>query len=152
MDLHKRSILALSDIRHEAFTVIVPNIPNREMLVIRFYGEYASGSDGHGDGEYMRIATLTEIGAWHPSGVLFDLRHLTYEWGDNFFDIYNRGSYGSGIGDIPHVTVVSESSKSGFRTSVENGLPVFEDFDFGLKTLASFVVRFVSEQHADETY
>ncbi len=99
----------------------------------------------------MRVATLSEIGAWHPSGVLFDLRHLVYEWGDNLFDIYNRGSRGSGIGDLPHVTVVSEYSKSGFRTSIENGFPVFEDFDLGLSHLAKSVATYLSEPSADDT-
>jgi len=56
--------------------------PFLSIIHLAFSGTYRVGSGGKPDAHYIRgIVTITND-IWRPSGIILDLTHLSYEWGD----------------------------------------------------------------------
>jgi len=65
--------------------------PHLEVLVIRYTGEYPSGSGGNADAVYMHAMAKAAVAAFEPWGVIHDLSELRYEWGDLLEMVFGVG-------------------------------------------------------------
>lgn len=78
-----------------------------EAVVIKFSGSCGYGSAGYGDAKYMIAIRDYLMDCILPYAIVFDLRDLIYEWGDNIWDLFRC--------DEPFATLVSDRC-SGFQT------------------------------------
>jgi hypothetical protein len=65
--------------------------PHLEILVIRYTGEYPSGSGGNADAIYMHAMAKAAVTAFGPFGVIHDFSELMYEWGDLLEMVFTVG-------------------------------------------------------------
>ena len=96
-----------------------------EALVIKFSGSYGYGSAGYGDAMYMIAIRDYLVNCIFPYAIVFDLRELSYEWGDNIWDMFRC--------DEPFATLVSDRC-SGFQTCGV-ATPMFESIEPALDNL-----------------
>jgi hypothetical protein len=89
------------------FTVPISDDEPREVLVVQFAGTYGVGSDGNQDAQYMRAMVVAAIEFVEPSGLIFDLTELRYEWGDRMHWVLHSGHRHYINGDLPYAVVVS---------------------------------------------
>lgn len=75
-----------------------------EALVIKFSGSYGYGSAGYGDAMYMIAIRNYLVNCIFPYAIVFDLRELSYEWGNNIWDLFEC--------DQPYATLMSDRSRS----------------------------------------
>lgn len=75
-----------------------------EALVIKFSGSYEYGSAGYGDAMYMIAIRNYLVNCIFPYAIVFDLRELSYEWGNNIWDLFEC--------DQPYATLMSDRSRS----------------------------------------
>lgn len=53
-----------------------------KLLIAGFEGEYRHGGEGNDDAVYMASMLRAAFSAWHPTALVLDFEHLSYEWGD----------------------------------------------------------------------
>ncbi len=76
----------------------------RSILVARFEGVYRVGCKGAPDGRLIQGLTGAALIIWRPSGLILDLRQLSYVWGDEMEEVLGmRGEI-----KIPFAVVGSE--------------------------------------------
>src|SRR5688572_29074427 len=62
-------------------------------LIVRFSGSYGQGSQGNRDAGYMSAVAAAGIEGWQPKALVFDLRELTYSWGDRLQNVLGIGRH-----------------------------------------------------------
>ena len=88
------------------------------LLIARVQGEYRDGSAGAPDAAYISGLCRTAIELWNARAVLLDLSQLSYEWGDEFDNLYNL--------DVPLAVVVGEKCRRAMST-LEFGVDTDKD-------------------------
>lgn len=115
--------------------------PRSDVLVVRFTGTYRPGSLGNPDAAFMRAKVLEGMAGVDASGVVLDLRGLTYTWGNSLlgvFDAMDRfDDSDPGTPRRPIVVVGSDLCRDAFLSLVTprgKKRPdwYFDDFEAGL--------------------
>src|SRR5262249_18205496 len=119
----------LSRLQYRIFACALGGKHNPTVLVLKFSGVYGIGSEGNGDADFMRVITRAATSAWHCDAVVFDLRELTYEWGDAIWRVFGRGVQPSGVDGLPCALVVSDLCRGGFSTCATLIPPMFDDLE-----------------------
>src|SRR5262245_54238114 len=101
MELAERRFDELSSLQYRIFTCALGGKHNPTAIVLKFSGVYGIGSAGNGDADFMRVITQAALSAWHSHAVVFDLRELTYEWGNGIWAVFGRGIHPSGVEGLP---------------------------------------------------
>lgn len=129
MKLTERQI---SEIEYRIFTCEFRGESGPSAVVLKFTGSYRHGSSGTGDGMLMGAITnyALEYFLGDVDAVLFDLRELDYEWGNNISDMWEAAdSY-----EIPYTVVISDRCRRGFGPANNNaGSRVFDNFELALQ-------------------
>src|SRR4051794_17767586 len=82
MDLAERQLSGFSSLRYAFLTGSMPSRAHMNFLVVRFEGESGVGCKNNGDASFMAAIVAAGLQAWKPSGLVLDLRGLSYSWGD----------------------------------------------------------------------
>src|SRR5438067_50640 len=82
VSLRPITLAELSGLRHEIAVAERPSGRPPEFLVIRYSGEYRSGSAGRGDALYIVATAAAARKAWWSPSTVLDFRDLEYYWGD----------------------------------------------------------------------
>lgn len=149
MELTEQHFEDLSQIKYRIFTCDISGEQKASALILCFSGCYGFGSDGNQDGEFMRVITLSALSLWHVDAVVFDLRELSYEWGDKIWGMYGCSIEPSGIDDLPYVTIVSERCRTGFESCAVIVGPMFNDLESAFENLRPRVQAYLSELRSD---
>ncbi|QDT95507.1 hypothetical protein [Gimesia aquarii] len=150
MQLTEHHFTDLSNIKYRIFSCDISDERKASALVIRFIGNYGYGSDGNGDGQFMRTITLCALSLWDVEAVVFDLRDLTYEWGNTIWGMYGRSIYPSGIDDLPYATIVSDRCRAGFESCESIVAPMFEDLDLAIENLRPRAQAYLAKLWSDD--
>jgi hypothetical protein len=126
----------LSRLKYRIFTCSLGGKHHATAMVLKFSGTYGVGSDGNGDADFMHVITLAALSAWHCHAVVFDLRELSYEWGNAIWGVFGRAARSFGE-DLPCALVVSDLCRGGFSTCQKLVPPMFDEL--------SSAITFVSE-------
>ena len=122
----------ISGIEYRIFTCEFGGESGPMAVVLKFTGSYRYGSSGTGDGMLMEAITSCALKLFigKVDAVLFDLRELNYEWGNNIWDVWETvESYA-----IPYTIVVSDRCRSGFRPADNKaGSRVFDNFEVAIQ-------------------
>jgi hypothetical protein len=129
MELVEHRFDELSRLQYHVFTCALGGRHNATALVLRFSGVYGVGSAGNGDAGFMRVITQAALSAWHSHAVVFDLRELSYEWGDSIWGVFGRGIPPSGVERLPCALVVSDLCRGGFSSCLGLVPPMFDDME-----------------------
>lgn len=91
-----------------------------KLLIAAFDGAYRHGGAGNDDGVYMASMLRAAFSAWHPTALVLDFEHLSYEWGD-YMDAPLRASEEerSWEGGIPTAVVTSALNERALRSLVD---------------------------------
>jgi hypothetical protein len=81
-----------------------------QALVIKFSGSYGYGSAGNGDAIYMIAIRDYLVNCTLPSAIVFDLRELSYEWGNAIWDLFRC--------DEPFATLLTDRPNSSKNPAV----------------------------------
>ncbi|TMQ29297.1 MAG: hypothetical protein E6K70_25890 [Planctomycetota bacterium] len=82
VSLRPITLAELSGLRHEIAVAERPSGRPPEFLVIRYSGEYRSGSAGRGDALYIVATAAAARKAWWSRSTVLDFQDLEYHWGD----------------------------------------------------------------------
>jgi len=129
MNLSEHSFEQLSDIQYRVFTTKLGGKISPSALVLEFVGRYGHGSGGNDDATFMRAITLSAISAWDAGAVLFDLRELDYEWGDEIWSVFGSQSIPPAMLEEPQALIVSDRCREGFSTCSDMVPEMFDDLD-----------------------
>jgi hypothetical protein len=129
MELVERRFDELSHLQYRVFTCALGGKHNATALVLKFSGVYGVGSEGNGDAHFMRVITRAALSAWDSHAVVFDLRELSYEWGDSIWGVFGRGIQPSVVERVPCALVVSDRCRDGFSTCRGLVPPMFDDLE-----------------------
>lgn len=66
------------------------------ILMIKFVGEYGSGSAGNSDADYMSSIIEVANSIFSPDALIINLECLDYDWGDKLLKVFNHPSSFSG--------------------------------------------------------
>lgn len=135
MTLTEHRFDELSKLQYRVFIGALEGKHKHAVLVLKFSGTYGIGSAGRGDANFMQAITEAALTAWTCDAVVFDLRELAYEWGNDIWALFGRGIRYSAIKDLPQALVVSDSCRGGFSTCGTIVPPMFDD----LESATSFV-------------
>lgn len=94
MQLVERHLEDLSAIRCRIYTCEFRTEHDQTVLVLAFSGKYGIGSEGNGDAAYMIGVRRAAIAAWEGDALVYDLRELSYEWGNAILDLILRRFWG----------------------------------------------------------
>lgn len=67
------------------------------MLIVSISGRYRDGSAGAPDAACISGRCRTAIDLWDARAVILDLTQLSYEWGDDFDNIYTAAAQAGAI-------------------------------------------------------
>lgn len=129
MDFCERQFEDLSDLQYRVFTSTPGSEYGDAVLVLEFSGVFGHGSGGHGGGVYMRAITLAAIASWVHDAVIFDLRGLDYEWGNDIWDVFGGPSIPPFTVEHPQALVVSDRCRRGFSTCTDMIPKMFDDLE-----------------------
>ena len=149
--MHEHKLTDLSDLRYRIYTCDISGKHRATAMILEFSGEYRPGSHGTRDGEFMRCITLMALSAWDSHAVVFDLRDLTYEWGDNIWGMYGRAIRPSGLEDRPNVTISSDKSWPGLSTCVSIVGPIVDTIEAALANIRPRTQDYLEECYAPFT-
>lgn len=82
MELIEHTFEELSLLKYRIFTTCLPNVPNKNVLVVAFEGEYGYGCKGNSDSTYIHAMLTAAEAVWETSFVVLDYRAMSYQWGD----------------------------------------------------------------------
>src|SRR5262245_39284058 len=83
MELTEHSLRELSDLQVRFFTTPLRRVEGAEALIVAFEGKYGYGSGGNRDALFMELMAKAALGiCWRSRALIFDLRAMSYEWGD----------------------------------------------------------------------
>src|SRR5579862_5459896 len=114
MELVKHRFRELSRLQYQILTSAIGGRHNPTALVLKFSGDYGIGTAGNGDAAYMRIVTRAAVSAWPCDAVVFDLRDMTYWWGNSIWGLFGNSIPPSGVEALPRALVVSDLCRRGF--------------------------------------
>ena len=118
----------ISDLEYRVHTSDSTGMNAVSIVVLEFIGHYKYGSEGFGDGRLMQAITECALEMFEADALLFDFRRLSYEWGNNIWDVYPH--------DLPYNIVVSDLCRAGFgATDKCSGPLLFDDFDDAFRNL-----------------
>ena len=108
---------------------------NLHALVLAFTGDVPDGSAGYNDSRYMAFITGQFVGLSLPDCVVFDLRELTYTFGDSLIGL-PQAVYGE-FENLPCIFVASEKCWAGLTTllaprGADTSNFLFDDLDAAL--------------------
>jgi hypothetical protein len=92
MKLEKADLFSISDIRHEFLIGKSQRTKYKEILVIKYSGEYGFGSRGNPDARFMCALAEAAISYYDPDGIVLDISELKYEWGDMLEMVFSLGA------------------------------------------------------------
>ncbi len=150
MELTEHRFENLSEIIYRIFTCDISGDRSASAMVLRFNGTYGHGSLGNGDGQFMRIITLSALSVWTVQAVAFDLRELKYDWGDTIWGMYGRSIDPSGIDDLPYATIVSDLCRAGFESCESIVGPLFDDLESAIADLCPRAQEYLEKLWSDE--
>ena len=101
-----------------------------DAVILQFSGAYPHGSAGASEAAYMQAIRDYALNSLCYA-VVFDLRGLDYEWGNNIFDLFQCDD-----DDLPKATVVSDRCRQGLSTW-PGASPLFDDLDSACDYLRS---------------
>ncbi|MDC0718111.1 hypothetical protein [Nannocystis bainbridge] len=132
----------LTDLSALESEVLVPDDgarSGREFVIVRFRGAYRSGSQGQPDALYITAVVKMALAAWSASGLVVDLRELSYSWGDEMEWIFGLGRWHAGarihspvaivVGDACRAALMSlnaEAYQEQCRDSLADALALLE--------------------------
>lgn len=149
MQLTELRFDSVSDIKYRIFTCDISGKRSATAMVLQFSGTYGHGSQGNGDGHFMRTTTLSALSLWSVEAVVFDLRELRYEWGNTIWGMYGRSFDPSGIGDLPYATVVSDLCRAGFQSCEGIVGPLFDDLEAAVENVRPRAQAYLDRLHSD---
>ena len=82
MKLTEHTFEELSALKCRIYTTLLPGVPEREVLIVAFEGEYGIGCKGNSDATYIHAMLTTAEVVWQASLLVLDYRAMSYEWGD----------------------------------------------------------------------
>jgi hypothetical protein len=126
----------LSRLQYRVSTCALGGKHNPMALVLKFSGAYGVGSAGNGDADFMRVITCAATSAWHSHAVVFDLRELSYEWGNSIWGVFGRGIQSSGVEGLPCALVVSDLCRGGFSKCAGLVPAMFDDLESAIAFVA----------------
>jgi hypothetical protein len=154
MKLEKADLFSISDLRHEFLIGKSLRTKFKDILVIKYSGEYGVGSRGNPDAGFMCALAEAAISYYDPDGIVLDISELKYEWGDMLAMVFSLGSkyYRHPAKDkadqgskalyekwtIPQATLIGPPCKEAVRTLLSDCDPdanpeefpwLFENFD-----------------------
>lgn len=135
MNLIEHRFDELSNLEYRVFLGVLEGEHNRTALVLKFTGTYGIGSAGRRDADFMQAITEAALAAWRCDAVIFDLREMAYEWGDDIWRVFGHGLGYSAISDLRQALIVSDLCRGGFSTCGTIVPPMFDDLD----TAATFL-------------
>ena len=136
--LVRKKLSELSRIRHEGYLGKSKSGEYREIMVIKFIGEYASGSMGDSDAQFMYAVGESAVAGWEPEGIVIDCSRLKYEWGDMLDSVWGIGRHHFAKGQFPCAVIVGPDCAEAIRTlelgerseeTIESIDGFFRDFD-----------------------
>ncbi|SCW41654.1 hypothetical protein SAMN04487970_100669 [Paenibacillus tianmuensis] len=81
-DFREVKLSELSDIQVDYFIGPSKTVEYRDIIMIKYSGEYGFGSQGNSDAVYMKAMGLAALEAWKADAIILDWSDLKYEWGD----------------------------------------------------------------------
>ncbi len=128
----------ITDISYRVYTGKLDTQTDQSLLVLQFSGSYGYGSAGALDGAFMAAMTQYASEMLDCDAILFDLRDLSYEWGNNIWNAYPR--------HMPYAVVVSDKCRAGFSAKYRCVGPVyFDEFDVAVTALQTQVSALAAE-------
>lgn len=113
LDLREEFISGSGAVTIRYFLTPSEKRPYLEVLVIRYSGEYPSGSAGNTDAQYMHAMAHAAVVLFDPSGVIHDFSELRYEWGDLLEIVFGVGPE---VDPSPVAIVVGPGCEEAIRT------------------------------------
>ena len=113
LELEERFLAGSGSVSIRYFLTPSEKRPYLEVLVIRYTGEYPSGSDGNEDARWMHAMATAAVAAFGPWGVIHDLSGLRYEWGDMLEMVFGVGPE---VEPSPVAVVVGPGCEEAVRT------------------------------------
>lgn len=132
MDFNEHRLCDLSDLTYRIRTCRLGGKNHAKAMILGFSGTYGVGSAGNSDSKFIRIITRAALSAWHVHAVVFDLRELKYEWGNDIWSVFGNGIGSLGISEKPVALVVSDLCRTGFSTCAGMVPKMFEDLNQAL--------------------
>lgn len=129
MNLNESEFSELSNLQYQIFTTQLHGDIGPTALVLKFSGTYGYGSGGNRDAAFMRAITLAAISAWDAGAVIFDLRELDYEWGNDIWDVFGDSSIPPFTLEEPQALIVSDRCRKGFSTCTGMVPEMFDDIE-----------------------
>lgn len=105
-----------------------------ELLVLAYHGAYRPGSQGNPDARRMRAEALAHLSVWPCDGLLFDLRGLSYSWGDAILGVLDLEVPDATLAP-PSLILAGPDSRPGLASLLRPDV-LFDDLDLALRTLA----------------
>ena len=88
MQFSERNLAQLSPLKC-SFSACHSPSDSAEILVVKFEGECGIGSGSNRDAAFMAALAMAGVEAWCAPAVIFDLRELRYEWGDELTRLFS---------------------------------------------------------------
>jgi len=115
----------LADFSSLSFSFFVGKSSNtaRKVLMVRFEGATGSGCSNNGDATFMTAIVAAGLKAWEPSGLILDLRELSYSWGDLMvmpFCVHPDLTIREQLVPFPTVAVISDLNRVGMTSLVKD--------------------------------
>lgn len=108
----RRDLAEISDVRCEAFEV---QAERTRVLVLAFHGSYRDGSRGTPDATRMCAEATAALVAWRPDALVFDMRGLSYRWGNGMCEVL-AASLPGGYASTPSAVVYGPDSQAGLSS------------------------------------
>jgi hypothetical protein len=119
--LQERHLSDLSTLRCRMYACsLIEGQDHPEAIIIAFEGEYGYASAGNGDADFMAAMTHAALAAWSPSALIFDLREMTYEWGDAIVRALAAGEGRYIDAQFPTAIIVSPRNRDGLTTLIRD--------------------------------
>lgn len=138
------NLLSVEPFVPSSLTVKIYQVENEDVLIVRFDGEYPSGSQGNQHGKFINEQTLYAIHVFDPSCLIIDFRQLSYQWGNTLLGMFQDISQFKDAGNCPNDPVYpvlimgSDLCRDGLFSlcGVKDNQPdwYFEDLDACIET------------------
>lgn len=106
----------LSQIQVRFFRGPSRRVEERDVLVIKYAGQYRPGGAGNPDAQFMYAMGQAGVKAWQPDGAILDFSELEYVWGNGLDLVFMIGEKEFGFASLPLALVVGPSCEPAVRT------------------------------------
>jgi hypothetical protein len=117
MEFKAVSFRELSEIEYNLYLAERPS-SYQEIMLVRFTGVSGIGSRGTDDAVFMRTVLVAALDAWSPFGLVLDLSHLDYRWGDDMTGVLCGGDQYCAVSRLPTTVIVSNQCRTGLTSLV----------------------------------